>query len=902
MKKAVNGTRLASISTTVFRRWKLMGIIWLCLLIAGGLIYSRVINREGFPTVQFPLAVISGPHFVDDPAQVDSDITQPLSTFLNGLDEVDQTESQSLDNYFSTTVYFKEGVDAVSTVEYIEQNVASGLLPKAGQLNYTVIDPSGFLGEFDMLLSVYSPSKNDAKPQDLTNAANQIADILEDDGRFTNVAVQSPVESVIDDEGQVSSRQTSFGLIGFIQNGQFNQYSSVTIGLDSNDPNLDVLELREAINNLIQDGSLSPEDGLYQTRIAASFAETVSNQIDLLESNLTTGLIAVALVSLLLITWRASVITTIFMITVMAVSVLVLYILGYTLNTITLFGLVLSLGLFVDDATIVVEALDANRKKKRKAIETVRIAVSKVASASMAGTFTTVLVFAPLMFVSGVLGEFIRLLPVTVIIALVSSLVLSLTLIPLLSRFILLSESRSHRLHLNNPLAKLEKMGAKRLRNNILLLRQRSLRGKLLAAIMVSLSLGLIAAGMHYQTKLSNNIFPSSSDSNKINLTLRYPQDFSIVDAENLAAEVAASINKVGGDNVTQIAYGALFDRPTATLADAVIDLKPFTERDVKAPDLVRQLDEKINQTLPKGAVARFNQADVGPPEEDYPFKVQVYADSRQSISDLAEEIEAYLGSLTLKRDDGTEAQITATRISGQTNVIRNNAKMTMVVEAGFDGQDTSDLLVLAEDLVSQEFNETNLASRGYEQASLGFNFGWESDNSESFASLAVVFPIALSLMFILLAAQFRSLLQPLLIFMAIPFTFFGVYAGLYFTNHDFSFFTQVGLIGLVGIAVNNTILMTDYANQQRRNGLKAVEAVAEATKERFRPLLTTSLTTVVALLPLALTDPFWEALSFTIIFGLLSSTLLVMLAFPYYYLGAEWLRGKVSFRKRRAL
>ena len=99
---------------------------------------------------------------------------------------------------------------------------------------------------------------------------------------------------------------------------------------------------------------------------------------------------------------------------------------------------------------------------------------------------------------------------------------------------------------------------------------------------------------------------------------------------------------------------------------------------------------------------------------------------------------------------------------------------------------------------------------------------------------------------------------------------------------------------------MNNTILLTDYANQERKRGHNLIEAVAIATEERFRPLVTTSLTTIVALLPLALSDPFWEALSYTIIFGLLSSTLLVVLAFPYYYLIVEWLRSK-TFTERKS-
>ena len=108
----------------------------------------------------------------------------------------------------------------------------------------------------------------------------------------------------------------------------------------------------------------------------------------------------------------------------------------------------------------------------------------------------------------------------------------------------------------------------------------------------------------------------------------------------------------------------------------------------------------------------------------------------------------------------------------------------------------------------------------------------------------------------------------------------------------------MLGFLGLIGIAVNNTILLVDYANQARRAGSNAVDVIAEATKLRMRPLLTTTMTTAFALLPLALSDPFWQPLAVTIIFGLISSTVLIIIAFPYFYLLTYWLISRLSPRK----
>ena len=113
-------------------------------------------------------------------------------------------------------------------------------------------------------------------------------------------------------------------------------------------------------------------------------------------------------------------------------------------------------------------------------------------------------------------------------------------------------------------------------------------------------------------------------------------------------------------------------------------------------------------------------------------------------------------------------------------------------------------------------------------------------------------------------------------------------------SDNQLSFFVMVGFIALIGVAVNNTILLVDAANQQRRAGASPADAIGVAVERRFRPLVVTTATTVVGLLPLALADPFWEALCFVLIGGLVSSTFLVLTAFPALYLGVAAVRARV--------
>jgi predicted RND superfamily exporter protein len=313
----------------------------------------------------------------------------------------------------------------------------------------------------------------------------------------------------------------------------------------------------------------------------------------------------------------------------------------------------------------------------------------------------------------------------------------------------------------------------------------------------------------------------------------------------------------------------------------------------VTSPELIKaatQAFANFNQ-----AHIKVSQSDAGPPKDELPFKVQIYGENITKTSKLAADIATYLHGHTVTRaSNKTTAKIIRSQLSGNVDFVKRvGAQRLIEVQAGFDSDDVSALVTAAQSEVEKEFTADKIASYGLTKDDVKFDFGSESDNQDSFKTMLFAFPVLLILMYILLAFQFRSLLQPLLIFTAIPFSFFGVAAGLHYTDNPLSFFVMIGFFALIGIAVNNTILLTDFANQARKEGKGGFESMALAVKARFRPLLATSLTSVVALVPLALSDPFWEALAFTLVFGLLSSTFLVIVSFPYYYLAAEFLRRR---------
>src|SRR5205085_12210028 len=134
----------------------------------------------------------------------------------------------------------------------------------------------------------------------------------------------------------------------------------------------------------------------------------------------------------------------------------------------------------------------------------------------------------------------------------------------------------------------------------------------------------------------------------------------------------------------------------------------------------------------------------------------------------------------------------------------RQDGRQYTQVSADFKDSDTTTLVTLAQDAIKKEYTPQKLASFGLPKNAIGFDLGEEQDNQNSFKTLSMAFPILLLAIYILLAVEFRSLLQPILIFMAIPFSLFGITLGLWLTNNAFSFFSMLGFFALIGLSIKN--------------------------------------------------------------------------------------------------
>lgn len=165
---------------------------------------------------------------------------------------------------------------------------------------------------------------------------------------------------------------------------------------------------------------------------------------------------------------------------------------------------------------------------------------------------------------------------------------------------------------------------------------------------------------------------------------------------------------------------------------------------------------------------------------------------------------------------------------------------------------------------------------------------GAYEDQQESFIDLAMLLLLSLVLVYLVMASQFESLVIPFVIMFSIPFSFTGVLLALFITNTTLSVIAALGAVLLIGIVVKNGIVLVDYINLMRDRGYEMVEAIALSGKSRLRPVLMTALTTILGMLPLALSkgegSEVWSPMGITVIGGLIFSTFLTLVIVPVMY------------------
>ncbi|MCA9343271.1 efflux RND transporter permease subunit, partial [Candidatus Saccharibacteria bacterium] len=364
-----DNSRLSKLSLFFFDKPRLTALLFVFIFAFGILSYTTLLKREGFPSINIPVASVSGAYFVNDANKVDQQVTLPISKLASEQEGVASVSATSYPNFFSVIVQYNDSVDAQIAAQSLEQSIKdSNILPSQAQVsvNAPYFSPIGISSRpLDAAISFYA--KENQPTSDIVLNADKFADELKQKNLslVSDVFVLNPFEQAQNPvTGKTEIVQKTFDRFGHaVNNGneQTNEfYNSVLIGIAMIE-GADLLKFDEQVRDATQEIISQGQFPGYEATVSASYAPSIEENISELQRELIIALIAVLIVGSIVIAFRASAITVISLVLVIFAVIGLLYIFGYTLNVITLFALILSLALLVEDTIIMTEAIDAKR-------------------------------------------------------------------------------------------------------------------------------------------------------------------------------------------------------------------------------------------------------------------------------------------------------------------------------------------------------------------------------------------------------------------------------------------------------------------------------------------------------------------------------------------------------------
>ncbi len=616
---------------------------------------------------------------------------------------------------------------------------------------------------------------------------------------------------------------------------------------------------------------------------------------------------------------------------------------GGVLHQIAVAGLVIALGMLVDNAIVIVENLQWHIDQGKQRAQAAAAAVSELAAPLAAATATTLAAFAPLLLARGDTADFTRAIPVMVMLVLLISYVYAVLIAPILAAKVL----RPNQAH---GAAKLEEIGHRL--GHFAVTHSRPVLVATLILIMATAAL----SGF-----IQRDFFPST-DRNQLIVDLYFAEGTQLEHTALHGSDLAESLRAL--PEVQQVHQFAGFSGPRYYYNLVQIPRSPhlsrlvvFTDDDSQLPAVMNWIDRYGPERIP-GAEIVAQRLGQGPAVEA-PIEIRLYGDdpaelahaSRQVLAavratpgtrDARDTLGQGLPTLNLRIDDAQAArygieradiaaviaraslgeQISSWRLGREPVPMRIRspegqdlpehalAGLQIATSSGLapldqfvefelnlqpavilhrDLQRMTSVLAETDDAVSYSQIAVELKPRldalelppGVRLEHGGFAAEADSANSALLRSL----PIGVVLLIGFLLWQFNSLRLVALVLLTIPLAAIGVIPGLILTGQPFSFTATLGVVALIGVVVNNSIVLIDLMQRQRRAGLSIDQAVSSAVGRRIRPILLTTATTVVGLLPLTFTDStLWPPMAWAIITGLLASTLLTLMVIPAAY------------------
>ncbi|NUQ95522.1 MAG: efflux RND transporter permease subunit [Streptomyces sp.] len=677
-------------------------------------------------------------------------------------------------------------------------------------------------------------------------------------------------------------------------------------------------------------------------------------------------LFAVLVILVFLASVRSTLVTAVSIPLSVVLALIVLWTRDLSLNMLTLGALTIAIGRVVDDSIVVLENIKRHLGYGEERQAAILNAVREVAGAVTSSTLTTVAVFLPIGLVGGMVGQLFGPFSLTVTAALLASLVVSLTVVPVLSYWFLRApkgtpkdaeearrkaEEKETRSRLQRAYVPVLRFATRRRLTSVLLavvvlvgtfgmapllktnffdqgdqevltVKQELKPGTSLAATdeqakKVEQLLASVKGVKDYQVTVGSSgfmaAFGGSTDTNHASYQVMLKDDAS---ATHVQDAIESGLKKLSGIGTTTVSAGAGFGNQDLSVvvkaADGDVLRKASEQVRVAVAGLadVTDVTSDLSQSVPRisvkansrAAAAGFNdqtlgaavaqavkgttaaKAILGDTERDVVIKASTPATTLDQLKNLQ------LGPVKL--GDIATVQL----VDGPVSMTRIDGRRAATITAKPTGDNTGAVSTKLQAKIKA------LKLPAGATAEIG---GVTSDQNSAFKNLGLAMLAAIAIVFMLLVATFRSLAQPLILLVSIPFAATGAIGLLIATGTPMGVPAMIGMLMLIGIVVTNAIVLIDLINQYRKQGYGVVEAVVEGGRHRLRPILMTALATIFALLPMALGVTgeggfIAQPLAVVVIGGLITSTLLTLLLVPTLYAMLE-LRKERRAKKRLA-
>lgn len=738
------------------------------------------------------------------------------------------------------------------------------------------------------------------------------------------------------------------------------------------------VKVSSAVKQVLADFKKEMPAGMTLT-IGFDQAEYINLALDQVKDNAYLGAgLAILILFLFLHNFRSTLIIGVAIPIAIIATFILMFFGGLTLNIITLGGLALGVGMMVDCAIVILENIYRYRQNGYTLIEAAREGADEVALAVTASTFTTIVVFLPLVYVEGLASQIFRPMALTVSFALLASLVVALTLVPTLSSKFLRVKNSTSQSGVKHKLLKTW--------DSVFIFFNEVYRRLLGWAIkhrktVIFTTFVLFIISLALFPRVGMEFLPQS-DSGDYLVNISLPNGTSVTETERVTKQVASYIEALPEHEWALYAIGV----GGSTLGGGATPEKAsISGKLVRKNERTRSIDEVLDELRKNcaqipGAKIEVSSFDTAMGGLQTPLEIGISGDDLDVLQAFANTVAARVKEVPgtrevktsiddarpelhfkLKKEKAEEygigtqqvASLLSTALSG-TPATRYREKgeeidVRLKIEEKYCSSISAlESLMLAApngslvhlgDLVEIELakgpteirrkNQTrhltisgDIFERDLQSvmvdiqkslddllipAGVQLEFGGaHQEMVEAFTDLSLALILAIVLVYMILAAQFEGLLAPFIIMFSIPPTLIGVVGALLLTKRTFSIPTFIGVIMLAGIVVNNAIVLVDYINTLRfRDGLEREAAILQAGPTRLRPILMTTLTTVLALLPLTIGlgegAEFSAPMATAVAGGLIVSTLITLVLIPCMYIVFDNLSNRFQRRGRKA-